>query len=73
MVPSMSNANADGFGFNKGSGWLIVVGLRGARFQDVVAARNCSQTAAPLGQACTVTLRAFLQAASRQHGRVAIL
>ena len=24
MVPSMSKASAEGFGFNKGSGWLIV-------------------------------------------------
>jgi len=38
IVPSMSNANADGFGFRRGSGWLIVVGVRGARFQDVATA-----------------------------------
>ena len=72
IVPSISKASAEGFGFRRGSGWLIVVALRGARFPDVLAARNCSQERCTLTQACTATLRVFLQRQSKQHGRVAL-
>ena len=40
IVPSMSKASAEGFGLRRGSGWLIVLSLRGARFQDVAAAAS---------------------------------
>ena len=74
IVPSMSSASAEGFGFNRGSGWPILFARRtvsGRRGGVVVATFDRSQRSVECSSLQTCHGLAECQRQSKQHGHVA--